>query len=126
MTEKLIVSGPLPPSTNHLYATSKTGKRYLTKEARAYKKEIQTLMMHDGAKSKCPEPPFSFHLHLRFKDRRRRDVSNTVKCLEDSIFEYLGYDDSLVNDLHVWRYIDREEPGMVVEIRHCDRALEVG
>ncbi len=120
----MIISVPLPPSTNHLYRSSANGKRHLTKEARAYKKEVQKEMMVNGVKGKCPEPPFSLHLHVRFPDRRRRDASNAVKVLEDAVFEYLGYDDSLVLDLHVWKFIDREDPGVTVEVRHSSRKLD--
>ena len=38
--DRLVFSAPLPPSVNHAYRTGKDGKRYLTKEARAYKKDI--------------------------------------------------------------------------------------
>lgn len=120
----LIVSAPLPPSTNNLYATGKDGRRYLTQKARDYKTNLQREMMWRHTKKDVPEPPFTLHFHLRFPDARRRDASNQIKLAEDAIFEFLGYDDSLVYDLHVWRYIDREEPGMTVEVRHCSRELE--
>lgn len=42
----------------------------------------------------------------------------------NAVFEHIGYDDSLVYDSHQWKYIDREEPGMTVEVRHCNRKLE--
>ena len=122
--DRLIISGPLPPSSNNIYATGKTGKRYLTKTAEKYREKLQKSMMMGGAKKECPEPPFSLHLHLRLPDRRRRDASNAVKLLEDSIFSFLGYDDSLVYDLHVWKYKDKANPGVTVEVRHCSRKLE--
>lgn len=122
--DRLVVSGPLPPSTNNLYYTGKDGRRHLSKKAKDYKTRLQTTMGASGAKKLCPEPPFALHLHLRYRDRRKRDASNAVKLIEDSIFQYLGYDDSLVHDLHVWKYIDRENPGVTVELRHCSRELE--
>ena len=125
MSEKLFISGPLPPSLNNAYYTGRDGRRHLTKEAKTYKENIAETLMVNNARSMCPEPPFSVHLHLRFKDKRRTDVSNRVKILEDAVFGYLGHDDSLVYDLHIWRYIDRSKPGMSMEIRHCSRDLEV-
>lgn len=122
---KLVVSGPLPPSTNNLYYTGKDGKRHLTKTAKDYKTNLQKVLMANGAKSLAPDPPYSLHLHLRFKDRRRRDTSNQIKLIEDAIFGHLGKDDSLVNDLHVWRYIDKTSPGITVEVKHSSRSLEV-
>jgi hypothetical protein len=80
--------------------------------------------MSENAKARCPEPPFSMHLHLRMPDKRRRDSTNFGKLIDDAIFEYLGYDDSLIYDSHQWKYIDRENPGVTVELRHCSRELE--
>lgn len=124
MRERLVVSGPLPPSSNSLYPTGRDGKRHLSAKGKAYKEKIQKRLMVDKALDRCPDPPFSLHLHLRFPDARRRDCTNQIKLLEDSIFQYLGFDDSLIYDVHIWKYIDRADPGMTVEIRHCSRRLE--
>lgn len=125
MSDKLIVSGPLPPSSNGIYYTDfKTRTRHLTKEAKAYRERLQWALKQMKADELCPEPPFSVHYHFRFPDLRRRDLSNMVKLTEDSIFKWLGYDDTHVYDFHPWKYIDRRDPGMVVEIRHCSRELE--
>ncbi len=122
-SDRLIICGPLPPSSNHLYATGAHGKRYLTKQGREYRKELEETMMEVGARKRCPKPPFALHLHLRFSDLRRRDVSNQIKLVEDTVFKYLGYDDTEVYDLHAWKYLDRANPGMVVEVKHCSRGL---
>ncbi len=123
--DRLILSAPLPPSVNHLYRTGADGKRYMTKEGREFKKEVAKEVMVAGGSKKCPPPPFALHLHLRLPDALRRDASNLVKALEDAIFAQLGHDDSLVYDLHIWKYVDRSDPGVTVEIRHTDRKLEV-
>ncbi len=124
-SDRLVVSGPLPPSSNSIYYTdSKTNTRHLTRRAREYRENLQEEMMVGGAKKRCPEPPFSLHYHFRLPDRRRRDLTNLEKLLEDSIFQFLGHDDSLVYDSHKWKYINRENPGVTVELRHCSRELE--
>lgn len=123
-SDSLIISAPLPPTTNHLYATGKDGRRYLTAKARRYKNEVRWQMLAEGSRAKCPEPPFVLSLHLRLPDRRRADVTNRVKLIEDAIFAQLEYDDSLVLDAHLFKYIDRQNPGVTVEIRHTDRRLE--
>lgn len=125
MTERLVVSGPLPPSSNTLYPTGRDGKRHLSAKGKAYRKSIQERLMVDKAQDRCPDPPFSVHLHVRFPDARRRDVANFEKLFIDSVFDYLEYDDCLIYDSHQWKYIDRADPGMTVEIRHCSRKLEV-
>lgn len=118
---------PLPPSTNNLYYTGTDGKRHLTTEAREYKKkvyeEVEKLVcvLH----RKVPPPPFSVHMHIRFPDQRKADLSNRIKVVEDAIFGALGYDDRHVHDLHLWRYVCREDPGVAVEVRHSERGIEV-
>lgn len=123
--KRLIVVGALPPSSNNIYFTGSDGKRYLTKIAKAYRREIQATLMVAGAKELCPEPPFYVQLHLRFPDKRRRDLSNQIKLLEDSVFKWLGYDDSLVYSMTLHKYLDRQYPGVVMEIRNTTRKLEV-
>lgn len=123
--DRLILSAPLPPSTNHLYSTGKDGRRHLTAVARKYKQDIRWKMLAEGSRAKCPDPPFVLYLHVRLKDRRRSDVSNRCKLIEDAIFAQLGHDDSLVYDVHLYKYLDRSNPGVTVEIRHTDRKLEV-
>ena len=123
---KLVVSGTLPPSTNSLYySDKKTGTRHLNKKAQAYKRELQWRLKEGGARDKCPPPPYSVHYHFRFPDRRRRDLGNYTKLLEDTVFEIIGHDDSLVNDEHRWRYVCRDDPGFTMEIRHSSREIEV-
>ena len=120
--DRLIVSAPLPPSSNNIYATGSDGKRHLTEKAKEYRKEIGWAMLDKG--KHCPKPPFALHIHLRLPDRRRRDASNAVKLLEDSVFSGLPYDDSQVFDLHVWKYHAPNNPGVTLELRHTDRLLE--
>lgn len=122
--DRLVISAPLPPSSNHIYANNARGGRVLTKEAREYKHEVEQVMMTQRAKKRCPEPPFVLSLHLRLPDARRADASNRCKVLEDAIFEQLGYDDSLVYDVHLFKYVAPNDPGVTVEIRHTDRRLE--
>lgn len=42
----------------------------------------------------------------------------------NAIFSHLGHDDSLVYDAHLFKYLDRKNPGVTVEVRHTTRALE--
>ncbi len=121
--DSLILSAPLPPSTNHLYANASSGRR-LTQEGRAYKKDVGVRLMLSGARKSCPGPPFCLSMHFRLPDKRRRDLTNLAKALEDAVFGHLGYDDSLVYEMTMTKSIDRSNPGVTVEIRHTDRKLE--
>lgn len=128
LSERMTASLPLPPSSNHIYRVGfnrNTGEPqlYLTKEARAYRKEVhKTLMAHA---CECPQPPFNFGLHFRLPDLRRRDLSNGIKLLEDSVFGYFGHDDTHVHGMQLWKYIDRKEPGVTIEVRSSTREIDI-
>lgn len=121
----LIIEAPIPPSSNHLYPVGRGGKRFLGKQGKQYKEFVKTKMMVEGAKKKCPDPPFSACFHFFMPDKRRRDLDNYRKVLTDSIFEYLEVDDSLIHESRDFKYLDRRNPGVKVELRHCDKVLEV-
>ncbi len=123
MEHRLVLAAPLPPSTNNLYANASSGRR-LTQEGRAYKKDIGVRLMLSGSLRRCPHPPFSLSMHFRLPDKRKRDLSNLAKALEDAVFGHLGLDDSLVYELTMTKSIDRENPGVTVEVRHTERRLE--
>ena len=58
-----------------------------------------------------PQPPYALHLSVWMPDAARRDLSNTIKALEDAIFGVLHKDDSTVVELHAYkRGIDRKRP----------------
>jgi Holliday junction resolvase RusA-like endonuclease len=133
---RLTIAGPLPPSTNKLYKNLPPDTMYigglkqggrgraLTGEAKKYKRALNDHLWAMTASSLAPPYPYSVNYHFRFPDARRRDISNQIKLIEDVVFRYLGSDDSLVYDFHVWKYIDRKDPGFVMEVRHCSRSLE--
>lgn len=124
-TGRFTIALPMPPTTNNIYTTGSDGKRYLTKEARAYRKEVEQQLMIVDARKRCPKPPFSFYLHVRFDSWRKQDLTNRIKFIEDTVFKYLGYDDRHVYDAAQFKYIAKGDPGVVVEIRHTTRNLIV-
>jgi len=126
LVSRFTIELPLPPSSNNIYYTDpRTNTRHLTKEAKSYKRSVEELLMKTGARHKAPAPPFSMHYHFRFKTRHKRDLSNGVKLAEDAIVKYLNTDDRYVYDLHLWKYIDKANPALVVEIRESTRTLDV-
>jgi Holliday junction resolvase RusA-like endonuclease len=122
----MIVEGPLPPSSNNAYYTDRrTGSRHLTNDGKVYKKSLGEIIMVKGREVPFPEPPFSVHYHFRFPDRRKRDLSNCLKLLEDGVFAAMGEDDRHVIDFHVWKYLDKERPGFLMEIKTSQRDIHV-
>lgn len=75
----------LPPTVNHLYRTSRSGVRYKTAQGR----EWQALTTAIMAKAKTNCMPYSGDVALeivfRTADRRRWDLDNRVKALQDCL-----------------------------------------
>jgi Holliday junction resolvase RusA-like endonuclease len=60
----------------------------------------------------------SMILDLVFKDKRKRDITNCIKIVEDAVSEALGFDDRLVDAFLVRRVgIDRNKPRARISIQ---------
>lgn len=121
---------PLPVSTNNAYATV-DGKRVKTKAAREFSQRVaERAVVAKAIAGGVPYPPFALHLGVWFPDEGRRDLSNTVKLLEDSLMKVIGSDDRHVHLLVVRRQgVDRFSPRVDVELREhrgCVEPLAVG
>ncbi len=116
---RLVAELPFPPSTNNLYFTDKFGKRRITKEGKHYKLNVQQCLVEQRAWKYCPRPPFELGLYYWLPDKRRRDLSNLIKAVEDALGTYLHYDDSCHHALHLYRAgFDRDNPRVVVVLEH--------
>ena len=93
---------PFPPSVNNLYATV-MGRKVLSKRGREYHAEVATAMVRQqylrfGAQR------VGYRVTVFPPDRRRRDLSNLVKAMEDALTNAgLWDDDSQVDDLQLVR-----------------------
>lgn len=109
----LTVSLPLPPSTNRIWRNVK-GRTLLSEEARQYLDSVGLLIK--GAAQLIgweagPGQRYRLAIVLHFPDRRRTDISNRIKLLEDTAAAALGFDDSAVDELYVVRgAVDKMEP----------------
>lgn len=75
MTTSLIL--PLPPSLNHAYITTRTGKRIMTNECRSYKEAV---IWEIKGKIRKPFPKLkSLSLFFYFPNYRRADTDNREK-----------------------------------------------
>lgn len=112
---------PLPPSTNNAYATV-SGRRVKTKVAREFTERVGDIVVAAKAVAGgVPAPPFALHLGVWFPDEGRRDISNTIKLLEDSLMRAIGADDRHVHLLIVQRKgVDRFAPRVVVVLDHME------
>ena len=75
----------LPPTVNHLYRTSRNGVRYKTPQGREWQNTTAAIM----AVAKTNRKPYSGDVALevlfRTADRRRWDMDNRIKALQDCL-----------------------------------------
>ena len=94
----------LPPTVNHLYRTYRN-RRYKTAKAQAYQETVSRRLRKEWQyKAPCIE---SGEVRITFitKDRRRWDIDNRVKALQDCLsLAGIIKDDKQVNILHVERH----------------------
>lgn len=106
---RLVITFDIPPSTNMLYTNGNNGRRVMTAEGRAFKTHAIILTGHAYAPY-SPLPAnshFALSFDVFFADNRR-DLTNTIKVLEDSIFKAIGFDDRRVVDFRMKKH--RNDP----------------
>lgn len=93
----------IPPTVNHLYRNYRN-RRYKTVAGRKYQKQVTEILSRKWeARPPCEEP---LELRITFitNDRRKWDVDNRVKALQDCLsMAGIIKDDNLVEILHVER-----------------------
>ena len=115
---------PLPPSINSQYATTSGGKRVLSSEARAYKRDVAKLIaaalldnrISTATERSLQQALLGVYLTFYFKTPKRRDLDGGLKIALDAICEPLGIDDRAVVDLHLVKQIDPLRPRLEVEM----------
>jgi Holliday junction resolvase RusA-like endonuclease len=118
---------PLPPSTNNAYANV-NGRRVKTKVATEFTERVGDIVVAAKAVAGAiPAPPFSLRLDVWFPDQGRRDISNTIKLLEDSLMRAIDQDDRHVHLLVVRRCgVDRWNARVEVALEHIEPVEATG
>ena len=102
---------PVPPSTNRFWRIW-GGRVVLSSEARFYKKKIAALL-HAKAK------PLKGRVRLTiawYREHKAGDLSNRIKCVEDSLQGILYNNDSQVVEIHAYRFDDKANPRIEVSV----------
>lgn len=107
----LTLTVPIPPSLNNAYTNGRGhGRRVLTGEGRDYKDAVASILLYkaqpsNGFETAIGRPGARIGLTFRlwFPTRRRRDISNCVKLIEDALAETIGFDDCAVDRVLVER-----------------------
>ncbi len=98
----------VPPTSNHIWKPRGNGKgNYLTDEGRSFK-DLVAYMAAAKWKSLPSKKLFMFEVVLVFPDKRKRDVDNYHKILQDALEGVVYENDSQVIDLHITKMFGKE------------------
>ena len=93
----------LPPTVNLLYR-NRGHIRYKTAAGREYQKNVVSLLRNNWRDRPPYELPIKFQITFETKDKRRWDIDNRVKVLQDCLsMAGVIKDDRQVEILHVER-----------------------
>ncbi len=96
----LNVTLPWPPSVNH-YWRARGKRRFLSQKARAWHEEVGVVLR---AQRRRYGGPVALYIMAYPPDRRRRDLDNILKGIQDAlVFAGIIKDDHQVAEVHVVR-----------------------
>ncbi len=75
----------LPPTVNHLYRTSRNGIRYKTQQGREWQNTTAAIMAMAKTNRKPYDGDVALEVLFRTADRRRWDMDNRIKALQDCL-----------------------------------------
>jgi Holliday junction resolvase RusA-like endonuclease len=118
----LVLNLPLPPSVNH-YLKSSGYRRYLSKEAIEFKKQVADYVSEYKI-PKLGNARIEMHITIYFANKRRQDLDNRVKSLWDSLGSSgagVFNDDSQIDILFLQRGEIKKGGGCLVMIDILDK-----
>ena len=102
---------PWPPTTNTMYAVVR-GRKILSKKGRIYKADVLQIVLQRGVNHSL-SGRIKLYIDAFPPDKRRRDISNIIKAIEDALTNAgVWLDDSQIDELIVTR-CEREKGGRV-------------
>lgn len=118
---------PYPPSVNTIYAHRAIGTKvvkYKTPEHRNYSEALGNAVRVAQLRNPMMDAlPLQHAVKLSvrlFRPQRRGDIDNRLKALLDSLNEIAWVDDEQIEELHAFRFDDKENPRaeLVIEGEH--------
>ena len=75
----------LPPTVNHLYRSTRSGRRYKTEVGREYQQSISNAIMEAYTGSEPYTGAVELHVIFETNNRRKWDIDNRIKALQDCL-----------------------------------------
>jgi Holliday junction resolvase RusA-like endonuclease len=122
----VILTLPFPPYTNNLYATitikggpkKGTQVRIPSKESKVFKEQVARICKQQGIRPLAGEVAVNLRI---YRPRRVGDIDGSFKATLDSLKTFAYADDAQVAELHAWRFNDKLNPRVEIEIREIRR-----
>ena len=108
---------PLPPSAN-VYWRNYRGRTVVSASAKAYKAGVGLVAQHHGMHPMTG--PIAVYVHV-YRARKVGDLDNYKKVLYDALQGIAYNDDDQIVEEHSWRWDDKANPRVEVEIRRVER-----
>ena len=103
-TERCRLVLPMPPTVNHSSGPTGNGGRYLTKEHRDYRAEVTLRVVAAGSPMFGGDARLTLDVTLIPADRRKWDIDNRIKALQDALQACGVYaDDSQIDEIRIQR-----------------------
>lgn len=113
MTEVHKAILPWPVSVNAMYGTNRSGKVFLKSRGKAFKKACGLILAQEKCHFTGKEDRVWLNIEVYPPDNRKRDISNLIKIVEDSIPWFT--DDSQVDKIVIERFeIDPRKKGYIL------------
>ncbi len=108
----MIISLPYPPSAN-VYWRNFQGRTVVSQEARNYKAQAGWLAKSQDVQLLDGDIAVTLKL---YRPQKKGDIDNRIKVLLDALQGVAFENDSQIVELHVFRYDDKNNPGVEVEL----------
>lgn len=125
MPSTITLALPYPPSVNtywrHLSKGPLAGRTLISERGRDYRRAVAETILAGWGRL-APDGNLSVTIEARMPDKRKRDLDNIPKAVLDAL-THCGFwiDDSLIDDLRVWRS-DRMGGEVIVTVEPFVRA----
>jgi Holliday junction resolvase RusA-like endonuclease len=111
--EMISLTLPYPPSVNNLFANANNGRRIKTERYLDYIADVEHICLVQRVRPIAGEIIFTLRA---FRPRKSGDLDNLPKAILDSLKGSAFHDDKQIVELHAFRFEDKSNPRVEVEI----------
>ena len=127
MAKELTLRLPFPPSMNSIWRAIPNRGMILSRAGRKYRDDAIYWIHHQSKRKEPLEGRLQVMIEAFVPDRRKRDLSNMPKAVEDAITKagIIWVDDEQIDDLRIIRRPVTKPAYVVVHIRQLPKAYDV-